>query len=158
MEWFVVPKGQETIDIVSTAFTDFEPCGPLPASAFSKLGPLITQSGRWSQFQIAGSLLCQYASEMKRQSWRTDTKPGLLRLENSFRSLAVFVLIIGYIVELAISPELPIGSSPGQTCTVIVECLRQPLVLHTNPSLYRAAVIVLKSELKFLGHLPHCVA
>jgi hypothetical protein len=68
-------------------------------------------------------------------------------------SWAVPILVFGYIVELAISPALPIANSPFQTCTVIVECLQQPVVLHTNSFLHRAVVIVLKNELKFLGHL-----
>ena len=85
-------------------------------------------------------------------------KTGLLRPESSITSWAVSILVFGYIVELAISPALPIASSPRQTCTVIVECLQQPVVLHTNSFLHRAVVIVLKSELKFLGHLPHSFA
>jgi hypothetical protein len=68
--------------------------------------------------------------------------------------LAVSILVCGYIVELAISPALEIASSPGQTCTVIVEGLYQPVVLHTNSFPHHAVVIVLKSGLKFLGHLP----
>jgi hypothetical protein len=92
---------------------------------------------------------------MKRESWRTDTKTGLLRPESPITSWAVSILVFGYIVALAISPALPIANSPRQTCTVIVECLQQPLVLHTNSFLHRAVVIVLKSELKFLGHLSH---
>jgi hypothetical protein len=95
---------------------------------------------------------------MKRESWRTDSKTGLLRPESSITSWAVSILVFGYIVELAISPSLPIANSPRQTCTVIVECLQQPVVLHTNSLLHRAVVIVLKSELKFLGHLPHSFA
>src|ERR1700722_17264143 len=101
---------------------------------------------------MSGSLLCHYPSEMKRESWRTDTKPGLLRPEGSIRSWAVSILVCGYIVELAIWPALPIASSPGQSCTVIVECLQQPVVLHTNSFLHHAVVIVLKSGLKFLAH------
>jgi hypothetical protein len=91
---------------------------------------------------------------MKRESWSTNTKTGLLRPEGSIRSWAAFILVCGYIVQLDISPALSITSSPRQTCTVIVECLQQPVVLHTNSSLYRVVVIVLKSGLKFLGHLP----
>jgi hypothetical protein len=92
---------------------------------------------------------------MKRESWRTDTKTGLLRPESSITSWAVSILVFGYLGELAISPGLPVASSPRQTCTVIVECLQQPVVFHTNSFLHRAVVNVLKSELKLLGHLPH---
>jgi hypothetical protein len=38
---------------------------------------------------------------------------------------------------------------------VIIDCVEQPIVLHTNSFLHRAFVLTLKSELKFFGNLLH---
>jgi hypothetical protein len=63
------------------------------------------------------------------------------------------ILVISYIASLVFSSELP--AKPRQTCTVIVECLEQPVILPTNALLHRAVVVTLKTEVKFLGRLLH---
>jgi hypothetical protein len=77
------------------------------------------------------------------------------RPETSITSWAATILVVGYIVTLASSPGLPANASSQPTCTVIVDCLKQPVILPTNSVLHRAVVVVLKSEVKFLDHLLH---
>ncbi len=75
------------------------------------------------------------------------------RPETLITSWAVSILVFGYITSLVCSSVLQMP--PRQTCTVIVECLKQPVIVPTNAFLHRAVVVTLKSELKFLGRLLH---
>ena len=102
--------------------------------------------------------MCQNATEMKSGSWRNDRKHDRSRLETSITSWAVSILVFGSIIGFAVSPALESSQSPRRTCTVIVDCLRAPIIFHTNSFLHRAFVVTLKSELKFVGHLLHRIA
>jgi hypothetical protein len=86
---------------------------------------------------------------------RENSKYDRRRPETLITSWAASVLIAGYIAGLFFSSALPTTCSPQQTCTVIVECLKQPVILPTNAFLHRAVVVTLKTELKFLGRLLH---
>jgi hypothetical protein len=85
---------------------------------------------------------------------REKLKYDRKRPETLITSWAASILVIGYIASLAFSSALPTVQT-RQTCTVIVECLKQPVILPTNAFLHRAVVVTLKSELKFLGRLLH---
>ena len=101
--------------------------------------------------------MCQNATEMKSGSWKAYRKYDRARPETSITSWAVSILVFGSIIGLAVSPNLEATQSPQQTCTVIVDCLHAPIILHTNSLLHRAFVVTLKSELKFIGHLLHTI-
>jgi hypothetical protein len=75
------------------------------------------------------------------------------RPETLITSWAASILVIGYTASLVSASALQ--TAPRQTCTVIVECLKQPVIVPTNAFLHRAVVVTLKSELKFLGRLLH---
>ena len=102
--------------------------------------------------------MCQNAIEMKSGSWRNDRKYDRARPETSITSWAVSIVVFGSIIWFAVSPASEADHSPRQTCTVIVDCLKAPLILHTNSFLHRAFIVTLKSELKFIGHLLHRIA
>jgi len=86
---------------------------------------------------------------------RDNLKYGRTRPETLITSWASSVLITGYVASLFFSSALPATCSSRQTCTVFVECLKQPVILPTNAFLHRAVVVTLKTELKFLGRLLH---
>jgi hypothetical protein len=86
---------------------------------------------------------------------RENSKFDQKRPETLITSWAASVLITGYIAGLFFSSALPTTCGSQQTCTVIVECLKQPVILPTNAFLHRAVVVTLKTELKFLGRLLH---
>jgi hypothetical protein len=90
---------------------------------------------------------------MKPESWRTDRIYDRGRPETTITSWAASILVIGYLVALAISPALT--HSTRQTCTVVIDCVQEPIILHTNSLAHRAFVIALKGELKFFGNLLH---
>jgi hypothetical protein len=66
-----------------------------------------------------------------------------------------FDSVLGYAIALAISPPLRASHANRQPCTVIIDCVERPIVLHTNSFLHRAFVLTLKGELKFFGNLLH---
>jgi hypothetical protein len=87
---------------------------------------------------------------------RDNLKYDPRRPETLITSWVASFLIIGYIVNLVFSSALPTACSSQQTCTVvIVESLKQPVILPTNAFLHRAVVVTLKAELKFMGRLLH---
>jgi hypothetical protein len=87
---------------------------------------------------------------------RDNLKYDRRRPETLITSWAASFLIIGYIVNLFFSSALPATCSSEQTCTVVVvESLKQPVILPMNALLHRAVVVTLKTELKFLGRLLH---
>jgi hypothetical protein len=87
---------------------------------------------------------------------RDNLKYDRRRPETLITSWASSFLIIGYIVNLVFSSALSTTCASGQNCTVvIVESLKQPVILPTNALLHRMVVVTLKTELKFLGRLLH---
>jgi hypothetical protein len=87
---------------------------------------------------------------------RDNLKYDRRRPETLITSWAASFLIIGYVVNLVFSSVLPTTCSSGQNCTVvIVESLKQPVILPTNALLHRVVVVTLKTELKFLGRILH---
>jgi hypothetical protein len=70
-------------------------------------------------------------------------------------SCAASILVLGYAVALTISPTLQASHANRQPCTVIIDCVQRPVILHTNSFLHRAFVLTLKGELKFFGNLLH---
>jgi hypothetical protein len=89
---------------------------------------------------------------MKFESWKTDTKYDRRRPETTITSWAASILVFGYVAVFAIEP---LQTSPRQTCTVIIDRAKEPIILHTNSFLHRAFVVTLKCELKFLENLLH---
>jgi hypothetical protein len=85
--------------------------------------------------------------ENQKHNWR---RPG-----TSITSWAMSILLLGYITSFVFSSVSPTAQTSRQTCTVIVECIKQPVIVPTNAFLHRAVVITLKGELKFLGRLLH---
>jgi hypothetical protein len=77
------------------------------------------------------------------------------RPETLITSWAASIFVVGCVASLVFSSASPTTQTSRQTCTVIVECLKQPVILPTNAFLHRAVVVTLKSELKFLGRLLH---
>jgi hypothetical protein len=87
---------------------------------------------------------------------RENPKYDRRRPETLVTSWATSVLITAYVASLVFSSALLTKCPSRQTCTVvIVESLKQPVVLPTNAFLHRAVVVMLKTELKFLGRLLH---
>jgi hypothetical protein len=91
---------------------------------------------------------------MKFESWKTDTKYDRGRPETTITSWAASILVFGYVAVFAIEP-LQTSPAPRQTCTVIIDRAKEPIILHTNSFLHRAFVVTLKCELKFLENLLH---
>ena len=92
---------------------------------------------------------------MKFESWKTDTKYDRGRPETAITSWAASILVFGYVAFFAITPALQTSRSPRQTCTVIIDRAKEPIILHTNSFLHRAFVVTLKYELKFFENLLH---
>jgi hypothetical protein len=86
---------------------------------------------------------------------RENLKYDRKRPETSITSWAASILVIGYIANLVSSSALPITQTSRQTCTMIIERLKRPVMVPTNAFLHRAVVVTLKSELKFVGRLLH---
>lgn len=68
-------------------------------------------------------------------------------------SWAVSILVLGYVIAFAASQVTRTTDSSRQTCTVIVDGIERPLVLHTDAFIVRAFIGTLKAELKFVGRL-----
>jgi hypothetical protein len=92
---------------------------------------------------------------MKFESWKIDAKYDRGRPETTITSWAATILVFGYVAAFAIGPVLQTSGSSGQTCTVVIDRAKEPIILHTNSFLHRAFVVTLKCELKFLENLLH---
>jgi hypothetical protein len=92
---------------------------------------------------------------MKFESWKIKTKNNRRYPETAITSCAASILVFGYAVALTMSPPLQASHADRQPCTVIIDCVERPIVLHTNSFLHRAFVLTLKGELKFFGNLLH---
>jgi hypothetical protein len=99
--------------------------------------------------------VCQNAAAMKPESWRTDKKYDRGHPKSTITSWAASILVFGYLVAFAISPALQTTHSTWHTCTVVIDCVKKPIILHIDSFAHRAFVVTLKGELKFLGNLLH---
>ena len=94
-------------------------------------------------------------ASMKFQSWKNKTIGNRRSPETAITSCAASILVLGCAIALMTSPPLQASHANRQPCTVIIDCVEQPIVLHTNSFLHRAFVLTLKGELKFFGNLLH---
>jgi hypothetical protein len=90
---------------------------------------------------------------MKFQPLRTERKYDHGRPETTITSWAASILVFCCFFAFAISPTLEKIHSSYQNCTVVINCVKEPIVLHTNSVAHRAFVLTLKKGLKFFGHL-----
>jgi len=68
-------------------------------------------------------------------------------------SSAASILVLGYLIAFAASQVTQTTDSSRQTCTVIVDGIERPLILHTDAFIVRAFIDNLKTDLKFVGRL-----
>jgi hypothetical protein len=99
--------------------------------------------------------LGHYLASMKFQSWKNKAISNRRSPETAITSCAASILVLAYAIALMISLPLQSSHANRQPCTVIIDCVERPIVLHTNSFLHRAFVLTLKGELKFFGNLLH---
>jgi hypothetical protein len=90
---------------------------------------------------------------MKPELRRVNEEYDRRRPQTPFSSWAVSIMVFGFLIALGIQPVLQRGHSAQQTCTVIIDCLKEPVIFHTNSTLHHAVVVTLKTELKFIERL-----
>jgi hypothetical protein len=90
---------------------------------------------------------------MKTDWWRICTKYWRRRPDPTMMSWAASILVLGYVIAFATSQVTHTTDSSRQTCTVIVDGIERPLILHTDAFIVRAFIGTLKAELKFVGRL-----
>jgi hypothetical protein len=67
---------------------------------------------------------------MKFQSWKNKTIGNRRPPETAIPSCAASILVLGCAIALMTSPPLQASHANRQPCTVIIDCVEQPIVLH----------------------------
>jgi hypothetical protein len=93
------------------------------------------------------------ATVMKFEPLGSERKYDRGRPETTITSWAASILVFCWLGALAISPTLQKSHSSWQSCTVVIDCVKEPIILHTNSVAHRVFVLALKNELKFFGNL-----
>jgi hypothetical protein len=65
-------------------------------------------------------------------------------------SWAASILVLGYVIAFTGSLVTQTNDPAGPTCTVMVDGIERPLILHTDAVMARAWIGTLKAELKFV--------
>jgi hypothetical protein len=68
-------------------------------------------------------------------------------------SWAASILVLGYVIAFTGSLVTQTNDPAGQTCTLAVDSIERPLILHTDAVMVRACIGTLKAELKFVGRV-----